>query len=161
MTTANINGPGAIAVPSADGCLHVPTLKSATLSGGGVLIGRSPYDKPNLRPFAAQQVKSAADGDSTAAFLDQCVTIQYSFNVAQKSNKELAAGAPTFFAKGLLIVVPDEIWPTEFAERGLVMSAEDVKCHSSWTRNKDRVQADTPLDCVGILQATEVFAPGS
>lgn len=161
VTAANINGPGAVAVPSADGCLHVPTLKSATLSGDGVLIGLSPYDKPNLRPFAAQQVKSAAVGDPTAAFLDQCVTIQYSFNVAQKSNKELAAGAPTFFAKGLLIVVPDEIWPTEFAERGLVMSAEDVKCHSSWTKGKDRVQADAQLDCVGILQATEVFAAGS
>lgn len=104
VTAANINGPGAVAVPSADGCLHVPTLKSATLSGGGVLIGRSPYDKPNRRPFAAQQVKSAVVGDPTAAFLDQCVTIQYSFNVAQKSNKDLAAGAPTFFAKGLLIV---------------------------------------------------------
>ncbi|GLR90959.1 shikimate kinase [Bradyrhizobium iriomotense] len=161
VTAANINGSGAVAIPSADGCLHVPTLKSETLSGGGVLIGRSPYDKPNLRPFAPDQVRSAADGDSTAAFLDQCVTMQYSFNVAQKSGKELAADDPTFFAKGLLIVVPDEMWPADFADRGLVMSAEDVKCHSSWTRGKDRAKSDTTVDCVGILQATELFAPGS
>ncbi|WP_229171033.1 MULTISPECIES: XopAD/skwp family type III secretion system effector [Bradyrhizobium] len=161
VTAANINGPGAVAVPSADGCLHVPTLKSETLSGGGVLVGRSPYDKPNLRPFAPDQVRLSADGDATASFLDHCVTMQYSFNVAQKSGNELAADDPTFFAKGLLIVVPDEMWPADFAGRGLVMSAEDVKCHSSWTKRKDRVKMDTPVDCVGILQATELFAPGS
>ncbi|WP_082641566.1 shikimate kinase [Bradyrhizobium yuanmingense] len=161
VTAANINGPGAVAVPSADGCLHVPRLKSETLTGGGVLIGRSPYDKPNLRPFAPDRVRSAADGDPTAAFLDQCVTIQYSFNVAQKSGEKLAVDDPTFFAKGLLIVVPDEMWPADFADRGLVMSAEDVKCHSSWIKGKDRVTADSALDCIGILQATEIFAPGS
>ncbi|WP_412177453.1 shikimate kinase, partial [Mesorhizobium sp. YC-39] len=162
VTTGHIDGPGAVAVPSGDGRVHVPTLKSETLTGtGGVLIGRSPYDKPNLRPFAAGQVRSAVDGDPTAGFLDQCVAIQYSFNVAQKSGEKLAAADPTFFAKGILIVVPDEMWPADYAERGLVMSAEDVKSHSSWTTSKDRVTVDTSLDCVGILQATEVFAPGS
>ncbi|MCP3380124.1 shikimate kinase [Bradyrhizobium sp. CCGUVB4N] len=161
VTAGHINGLGAIAIPSADGRLHVPTLKSGMLSGGGVLIGRSPYDKPNLRPLAPDQVRSPADVDPTATFLDQCVTIQYSFNVAQKSGKELAANDPTFFAKGLLIVVPDEMWPTDFADRALVMSAEDVKCHSNWTKSKDRAKVDTAIDCVGILQATELFASGS
>ncbi|MCV3211909.1 hypothetical protein OEZ53_35540, partial [Mesorhizobium sp. YC-2] len=162
VTAGHIDGPGAVAVPSGDGHVHVPTLKSETLTGrDGVLIGRSPYDKPNLRPFAAGQVRSAVDGDPTAGFLDQCVAIQYSFNVAQKSGEKLAAADPTFFAKGILIVVPDEMWPADYAERGLVMSAEDVKSHSNWTKGKDRVTVDTSLDCVGILQATEVFAPGS
>ncbi|AGS25280.1 hypothetical protein REMIM1_PE00190 (plasmid) [Rhizobium etli bv. mimosae str. Mim1] len=162
VTAGHIDGPGAIAVPSGDEFLHVPTLKSETLaSGEGVLIGRSPYDKANLRPFAAASVRSAPDGDATAAFLDKCLAIQYSFNVAQKSGATLVADDPTFFAKGILIVVPDEMWPAEFAERGVVMSAEDVKCHSHWTQSKDRVKADTSVDCVGILKATEVFAPGS
>ncbi|MDK1378227.1 MULTISPECIES: XopAD/skwp family type III secretion system effector [unclassified Sinorhizobium] len=162
VTAGHIDGPGAVAVPSSDDCLHVPTLKSETLTGtSGVLIGRAPYDKPNLRPFAAEQVRSAVDRDPTAVFLDSCTAIQYSFNVAQKSGQELTADDPIFFAKGILIVVPDKMWPAEFAERGLVMSAEDVKCHSNWTQSKDRVKVDTPVDCVGILQATEVFAPGS
>ncbi|MGY3621958.1 shikimate kinase [Bradyrhizobium sp. USDA 10063] len=160
VTAGHIDGPGAVAVPSGDGCLHVPTLKSDTLSGG-VLIGRAPYDKPNLRPFAAEQVKSARDGDPTAVFLDSCMAIQYSFNVTQKSGEKLATEDPSLFAKGILIVVPDKMWPANYADRGLVMSAEDVKCHSSWTNSKDRVKVDTPVDCVGILQATEVFAPGS
>nr|WP_305881693.1 XopAD/skwp family type III secretion system effector [Bradyrhizobium sp. CCGUVB23] len=162
VTAGHIDGPGAVAVPSDDGCLHVPTLKSDTLTGtSGVLLGRSPYDKPNLRPFEAERVRSAVDGDSTAAFLDQCVAMQYSFNVAQKSAEHLSADDPTFFAKGILIVVPDEMWPANHAGHGLVMSAEDVKSHSSWTKRKDRVAEDTPVDCVGILQATELFAPGS
>ncbi|CCM79617.1 shikimate kinase [Rhizobium mesoamericanum] len=162
VTGGHIEGSSAIAVPSSDECLHVPTGKSKTLTrDAGVLVGRSPYDKPNLRPFAADRVRSARDGDRTAAFLDRCVAFQYSFNVAQRSGAELAADDPTFFAKGILIVVPDEIWPVHFAEREVVMSAEDVKCDSRWLRNKDRVKADTALECVGILQATEVFAPGS
>ncbi|ULJ74446.1 shikimate kinase [Rhizobium gallicum] len=57
--------------------------------------------------------------------------------------------------------MPDKMWPAAYADRGLVLSAEDVKCHSSWTKGKDRAKVDTPLECVGILQATEVFAPGS
>ncbi|MGY4568170.1 MULTISPECIES: shikimate kinase [Bradyrhizobium] len=162
VTAAHIDAPAAVAVPSSDGRLHVPTIKSDTLAGTtGVLVGRSPYDKPNLRPFSAEQVRSAADGDPTAAFLDRCVAIQYSLNVAQKSHDELVADDPTFFAKGLLIVVPDEIWPADFADRDLVMSSEDVKIHSSWTSSKDRAKQDTALETVGILQVTEVFAPGS
>ena len=162
VTGGHIEGSGAIAVPSSDEYLHVPTAKSKTLTrDAGVLVGRSPYDKPNLRPFAADRVRSARDGDRTAAFLDRCVAFQYSFNVAHRSGAGLAADDPTFFAKGILIVVPDEMWPADFAERGVVMSAEDVKCHSRWLKEKDRVKADTALECVGILQATEVFAPGS
>ncbi|KUM23573.1 shikimate kinase [Mesorhizobium loti] len=162
VTAGHMDGPSAVAVPSSDDCVHVPTLKSETLTGrGGVLIGRAPYDKANLRPFAARQVRSAGDGDATAAFLDQCVAIQYSFDVAEKKAKKLAGDDPMFFAKGILIVVPDKMWPADYAERGLVLSAEDVKSHSNWTTSKDRAKADTSLDCVGILQATEVFAPGS
>nr|WP_246752192.1 shikimate kinase [Bradyrhizobium diazoefficiens] len=162
VTAGHLDGLGAVAVPSDDGCLHVPTLKSDTLTGtSGVLIGRAPYDKPNLRPFIPQRVKSAVDGDPTAAFLDRCVAVQYSFSVAQKLREELAADDPSFFAKGILIVVPDAMWPADYADRGLVLSAEDVKCHSSWTERKDRAKNDTPVDCVGILQVTEVFAPGS
>ncbi|WP_173514834.1 shikimate kinase, partial [Sinorhizobium psoraleae] len=160
VTAGHVDGPGAVAVPSDDGRLHVPTLKSETLSGG-VLIGRAPYDKPNLRPFAAEQVKSARDGDPTAVFLDNCVAIQYSFSVAQKSGETLAPDDQSFFAKGILIVVPDELWPANYADRGLVLSAEDVKCHSSWVECKDRAKTVTSIDCVGILQATEAFAPGS
>ncbi|TIV43430.1 MAG: hypothetical protein E5V84_01105, partial [Mesorhizobium sp.] len=74
VTGGHIEGSSAIAVPSSDECLHVPTGKSKTLTrDAGVLVGRSPYDKPNLRPFAADRVRSARDGDRTAAFLDRCV----------------------------------------------------------------------------------------
>ncbi|WP_225119119.1 XopAD/skwp family type III secretion system effector [Bradyrhizobium sp. BRP22] len=162
VTAGHIEAPGAVAVPSNDGRVHVPKLKSEGLTGtAGVLIGRSPYDKPNLRPLSPERVKSSADGDATAAFLDKCVAIQYSFNVAEKSGEQLASDDPTFFAKGILIVVPDEMWPANYRDRAMVLSAEDVKSHSAWTSRKERVTAETPIDGVGILQATEVFAPGS
>jgi len=160
VTAGRIQGPSAVAVPSADGKLHLPALKSGTVEpGGGVLIGRSPYDKPNLRPFPADRV--AAMADTTAAFLDGCAAMQYSFVAAEDEAAGAADEAPMFFAKGNLIVVPDEMWPADFRDRDLVMSAEDVKTHSAWTDRKARATNDTPVGCTGILQATEIFAPGS
>nr|WP_234851532.1 hypothetical protein [Sinorhizobium meliloti] len=133
VTGGHIEGSNAVAVPSSDECLHVPTGKSTTLTrDAGVLVGRSPYDKPNLRPFAADRVRSALDHDRTAAFLDKHMAFQYSFNVAHRLGAGLAADDPTFFAKGILIVVPDDMWPSEFPTSDVVMSAEDVKCHSHW-----------------------------
>nr|WP_026160778.1 hypothetical protein [Sinorhizobium medicae] len=158
VTGGHIEGSSAVAVPSSDECLHVPTGKSTTLTrDAGVLVGRSPYDKPNLRPSAADRVRSALDHDRTAAFLDKHMAFQYSFNVAHRLGAGLSADDPTFFAKGILIVVPDDK-PSEFPTSDVVMSAEDVKCHSHWLQGKDRVKVDTDLECVGILQATEVFA---
>ncbi len=63
------------------------------------------------------------------------------------------------FADGILIVVPNEIWLAAYADRALVMSAENVESHSNWATGKGRVKEDTRLDCLGILHATGVFIP--
>ena len=50
--------------------------------------------------------------------------MQYSFVAAEDEAAGAADEAPMFFAKGNLIVVPDEMWPADFRDRDLVMSAE-------------------------------------
>jgi hypothetical protein len=167
LTAGNIEGQHAVAIPSADGKLYLPRQKRATQSGtnAGVLVGRSPYDKPNLRPIEASRV--VGEEDATARFLSECMTIQYSFVAAEHDPSEQPTSAQRFndanlfFAKGLLVLVPDAMWPKEYSDRSVVLSAEDIKTHSTWTTQKDRRNQDASIDCTGILQATEVFGPGS
>ena len=48
-----------------------------------------------------------------------------------------------------------------FADRDLVLSAEDPKTDSSWQIRKDRVDRDTSLDVCAILSISTLYAPGS
>lgn len=66
-----------------------------------------------------------------------------------------------FFAKGLLVVVPDEMWPQDDAGASVMMSSEDIKTHTSWTDEKHRDALPERMSSVGILQVGQLFAPGS
>jgi muconolactone delta-isomerase len=162
-TTTRMRGRISVAVPSADDKLHLPALKSRDIGDAGLLVGRSPYDKPNLRPIEPARVGTQAKQDPTAEFLSTATAIQYGF-VAQEAVPQQGGGdndAPMFFAKGLMVVVPDALWPADFDDRDVVMSAEDIKTHSGWTASKDRVTTPTDVSSTGILMATELLAPGS
>ncbi len=166
-TTTRMQGRISVAVPAADDKLHLPALKSKHIDAGtGLLVGRSPYDKPNLRPIEPARVGTVAEQDPTAEFLSTATAIQYGF-VAQEAASPQTGGndgpsdAAMFFAKGLMVVVPDAMWPKDFEDRDVVMSAEDIKTHSSWTASKDRVITPTDVSSTGILMATELLAPGS
>ncbi|MEE6176794.1 WXG100-like domain-containing protein [Mycobacterium sp. 050134] len=159
LTTGDIRGRHGVAVPASDGKLHLPPRKSGDgVGAAGVLIGRSPYDKPNLRPIDRSQVGERED--ATASFLAEATAIQYSF-VAAEPAAEQEPHQRLFFAKGVLVLVPDEKWPLDYADRSVVFSAEDIKTHSDWLASKDRNTSDTEMVATGILQATEVFGPGS
>ncbi len=161
VTAGNIEGAYAVAVPSSDAKLHLPAQKTPDrgADAAGVLLGRAPYDKPNLRPIEPSRVGEPED--ATAKFLTESTAIQYSFVGAESAAAGQTSEAPLFFAKGLLVVVPDAKWPPDYADRSVVFSAEDIKTHSDWVTKKDRHTRDTRLVATGILQATEVFGPGS
>ena len=157
LTTGLIQGDIAGDVPAEDLMLHLPLSKSATFERhrGGVLLGRAPYPQPNLRPFGADQVRSGSK-DATAEFLDTCTAVQYSF-VAQDNRRR----GKLSFAKGIWIVVPDKLWPKEYAEHMVATSNQDFKTDTDWVQAKRRVTRETALDCNGILLCTGLFAPGS
>ena len=159
VATGLIQGHMAVVVPSADDRVHLSTAKAGDFltQGGGVLIGRSPYDKPNLRPLPEDRIATAKQGDPTAVFLDQCTTLQYSY-VGDQAREDDAPSA-LFASKGLLIGVPDGWWPDP--DTDIVMSAQDVKTHSDWKTGKQRVTEDTLTQSRGLLVANEIFTPGS
>ncbi|WP_243575307.1 hypothetical protein, partial [Candidatus Cardinium sp. cByotN1] len=107
LTSGCVKGKSFIALPSADGQVHGTDL------AGPLLIGRAPYDQPNL--CLMEQVGKATD--PTTKFLEeQAHVIQYSL-VAKDSqsqdNQQLAdCGRALWFAKGLLVVIPDQTWPS-------------------------------------------------
>ncbi|MCP4745837.1 MAG: hypothetical protein GY874_06795 [Desulfobacteraceae bacterium] len=153
----------AIAVPSGDNCVHLPYLKGQTFQtnrNAGIILGRAPYDKKNIFAIEKNRVKLLADNDQTAIFLNENSVIQYTF-VAQDRTDFNKKEFPLFFTKGLLVVVPDDLWPADFKDNNVVMSAQDVKTHTDWTKSKMRVTADTSLLAQGILQAIKVYPPGS
>jgi hypothetical protein len=161
LTTAGVKGYMAVAVPSQDERIHLPGSKAR--KSGNLLVGRAPYDKPNLRPIAQKRVATTDQKDPTAQFLNTCWGVQYSF-VAQKrssSDHQESKSQPLFFAKGLLIVLDDALWPKKFNSQQMVLSAEDPKTDSTWMLEKNRVTTNTLLQASGILTLTNIYAPGS
>lgn len=154
LTSGNISGQLLRALPAADNKVH---WIGADRVSPGILIGRAPYEQANLRPIAAERVVA----DKTADFLAQeAVVIQYSFVGLEATPDTAETAPPLWFAKGLLIVIPDEYWP-EGCRSEVLLSAADVKSHSSWRKEKQRVTEITHLQAPGILIAINTYAPGS
>ena len=162
LTTAQLQGKAAVAVPAADDKLYLSAAKSSHIKdpGAGILVGRSPYDKPNLRAFAAEDVR-IGDDDPTVKFLNQCTAMQYSF-VAHEEARQDRGTARTQdlamrFDKGVALLVPPELWPPEYADCDMLTSHKNNKTR---THGPAPVKDDTK-HCIGLLQATEVFMPQS
>jgi hypothetical protein len=159
ITTAGAKGHMGIAIPSADHRLYLPTCKMKTPEP--VLLGRAPYDKPNLRPIEQKRVITTQGKDPTALFLDTCWGVQYTLVAQHQLLQDHNNKAALFFAKGILVVLKDCLWPTEFEDQDIILSAEDPKTDSTWTLRKQRLEKDTRLKAPGILSLTNVYSPGS
>jgi hypothetical protein len=160
VTAARIQGEQAVAVPSSDGRVHVPKTKAVGIRPNqGLLVARSPFEKQNMRPILSDRVLTG--DDPTARFLDGCAAIQYTMVGEEDAGR--AKDDPMFFAKGVMVVVPDEFWPTEgpAAKSGVVLSSEDTKTHSDWVNRKAREKEDTARPTRGILLAHDFYASGS
>ncbi|WP_243553090.1 hypothetical protein [Candidatus Cardinium sp. cBcalN2] len=160
LTSGCVKGKSFIALPSADGQVHGTDL------GGPLLIGRAPYDQPNL--CLMDQVGKPTD--ATTVFLEQQAhVIQYSL-VAQDNqdtlnSKQLPdADRALWFAKGLLVVIPDQAWPAGLDQVDIVLSAADIKTHSRWKNAqekqifKDNIKDDI-VEVGGILLAIKAYQP--
>ncbi|MDB0511657.1 Type III effector protein (Skwp 4) [Ralstonia solanacearum] len=165
LTGTGITGVQGIAVPSADDKVYLPGQKSGPFdhAGGPVLLGKAPYDKPNLMPVPAERVGTPKQGDATARFLDSAFALQYSYT-AWDENRSTATDAdddaPMLHGKGVTIVVPDALWPRD-TDAQWVWSTEDMKIHSSWTQRRERDRLPARMDTVGSLRVKDIFTPGS
>ncbi|WP_429002602.1 XopAD/skwp family type III secretion system effector [Xanthomonas fragariae] len=151
------------AVPSADNKVHLPRERSGAFdaAGGALLVGKPPYDKENLLPVPPAQVATAAQGDATAEFLSQSFGIQYSYTGFDDSSGEAAGSDPAMLhSKGMLIVVPAQNWPAQFADVDLACSKEDLKTLSRWTAGRDRGAVPRDMLSTGSLRLKDIVEPG-
>ncbi len=165
LTCAGITGVQGIAVPSADDRLYLPGETGGPFdrAGGPVLLGKPPYDKPNLIPVPAERVGTSKQGDATAKFLETAFAFQYSYTAWDESRTAAisnADDAPMLHGKGVTIVVPDALWPQD-NDAQWVWSTEDMKVHSSWTQRRERDRLPARMDTVGSLRLKDIFAPGA
>ncbi|WP_231409766.1 XopAD/skwp family type III secretion system effector [Ralstonia solanacearum] len=165
LTCAGITGVQGIAVPSADDKLYLPGETGGPFdrAGGPVLLGKPPYDKPNLIPVPAERVGTSKQGDVTARFLETAFAFQYSYTAWDESRTAAigdADDAPMLHGKGVTIVVPDALWPQD-NDAQWVWSTEDMKIHSSWTQRRERDRLPAHMDTVGSLRLKDIFAPGA
>ncbi|MBB6589327.1 Type III effector protein (Skwp 4) [Ralstonia solanacearum] len=165
LTCAGITGVQGIAVPSADDRLYLPGETGGPFdrAGGPVLLGKPPYDKPNLIPVPAERVGTSKQGDATARFLETAFAFQYSYTAWDESRTAAigdADDAPMLHGKGVTIVVPDALWPQD-NDAQWVWSTEDMKVHSSWTQRRERDRLPAHMDTVGSLRLKDIFAPGA
>ncbi len=163
LVGAGITGVQGVAVPSADSKVYLPSEKSGPFdrAGGPVLLGKPPYDKPNLIPVPAERVGTPAQGDATARFLDTTFALQYSYTAWDESRTRTARDdAPMLHGKGVAIVVPDALWPKD-NDAQWVWSTEDMKVHSSWTRRRERDRLPARMNTVGSLRLKDIFPPGA
>ncbi|MHA6823507.1 XopAD/skwp family type III secretion system effector [Ralstonia pseudosolanacearum] len=163
LVGAGITGVQGVAVPSADSKVYLPSEKSGPFdrAGGPVLLGKPPYDKPNLIPVPAEHVGTPAQGDATARFLDTTFAFQYSYTAWDESRTRTPDDdAPMLHGKGVAIVVPDALWPKD-NDAQWVWSTEDMKIHSSWTQRRERDRLPARMDTVGSLRVKDIFLPGT
>lgn len=162
LAGAGIRGTQGIAIPSADEKVYLPTNKSYFFDQfkGPILLGKPPYDKPNLMPIPEESVASPATGNATAEFLDQCFAFQYSYTAWDESQSVPSSDLPMLHGKGVTIVIDDALWP-EDNEAQWIWSREDMKIHSNWIAGRQRDQLPPVLPTAGSLRVKEVFTPGS
>ncbi|MHA6879889.1 XopAD/skwp family type III secretion system effector [Ralstonia pseudosolanacearum] len=147
------------AVPSADDKLYLPTIPMDGFArpAGDLLVGKPPYDKENLLPIAAERVGTAAKGDATAHFLDQCFAIQYSYT---GFDDDSGPAADMLHSKGMLIIPPPGYWSSAHDGMDLACSREDLKVLSRWKQGRDRAGLPDTMLSTGSLRVKDVLMPG-
>ncbi|OJH39532.1 hypothetical protein BON30_18730 [Cystobacter ferrugineus] len=120
---------------------------------GGVILSRSPADKPNCHPVQWDDVECVGPRSD---FLAEMECLQYTWTGMED-------GALTFF-KGMLGVIPEEWWPEAWAEECVVVCAKDRKLDARWCDESDRDRAHArdgrfTLDCSSLV-VVDWFAAG-
>ncbi|WP_055327024.1 XopAD/skwp family type III secretion system effector [Ralstonia solanacearum] len=157
-TSGGYEGRRIRAVPSADDKLYLPSIpmEGYTHPKGDLLVGKPPYDKENLLPIPAEQVGTAAQGNATGRFLDQCFAIQYSYTGFDDGSR----AEDMLHSKGMLIIPPPGYWSSAHEHMDLACSTEDLKVLSRWKHGRDRAGVPETMLSTGSLRVKDILMPG-
>jgi hypothetical protein len=154
MTTSGIHQGRNFVAIAAHGKGHIVVPMS--LKNADIILGKTPYEKPsNIGLRRSQEIshlKSEREEEKEKAQkLSQLYGFQYSFLGS--------TGSSLSFAKGILIVIPEELWT--YPEIDIIMCPKDKKIDSSWKDKKDPPPSGTVERSNGVLTALQNYGPGS
>ncbi|WP_197326359.1 XopAD/skwp family type III secretion system effector [Ralstonia solanacearum] len=157
-TSGGYEGRRIRAVPSADDKLYLPSIsmEGCAHPKGDLLVGKPPYDKENLLPIPAERVGTAAQGNATGRFLDQCFAIQYSYTGFDDGSR----AEDMLHSKGMLIIPPPGYWSSAHEHMDLACSTEDLKVLSRWKHGRDRAGVPETMLSTGSLRVKDILMPG-
>ena len=134
----------ATVVPARGDKLVVPDTKEwRAQARQGLILGRNPYDSKNLYPVPAADIAYSPTlaGSGPAGDARRPTVFQYTLSgIAQRESGD----HDTHAFKGMLMIVPDAHWPTEFAEQDVLVSSRDQKLGSAWHSADDKKRSQAP-----------------
>ncbi|NOJ91836.1 hypothetical protein HMI51_02595 [Corallococcus coralloides] len=121
-----------VAMPTPGRCVVFPSGQERfeAAAQGGLILSRSPADKPNCHPVHWDDVETVGPASD---FLAQMECLQYTWTGFDR-------GHLTFF-KGMLGIIPEAWWPAEWESRSVIVCAKDRKLDERWTTEEQRDEA--------------------
>ena len=101
------------------------------IGDGAVIVGRDPFSSRKLQVIESQQVVFAS-------WLNELSAIQYTLTGLTYQGEKVEGEA----YKGLLGIV--KVFPAEFADCDIVLSAKDLKLSQAWKNGSDKKAAQNP-----------------
>ncbi len=140
-----------IGIPIADDGILLPATRAwENAVQGNIGFGRNPFDnKYPLQSVKKEQIAFSKDLANLASF-------QYTLT-------GYGSDAIGHFFKGMLGIIPDSLWPKEFSEQNILVSARDRKLCQSWSKASDKKTAQTckaQLKLNGILTVKQLIPLG-
>lgn len=123
-------------------------------NGTNVALHRSPADKLNWSTGRVADAQSAL-----SKFMATMTVLQYRWSGYQS----IQSDHPFVFFKGLLGVIPDQNWPSEYSDVSIVVCSEDRKVDSSWEKSEDVERAkesEVKFSMRGNLAISKIITPG-
>ena len=153
------------AIPSADNTFYFCDNKidDHAKRGGATLAGHPPYDAPTLLPIPKGRLEANKNENKTCEFLSRCFILQYSLTGFDESSEEATENNDMLHAKGQLIVPLPMYWPEDpaFRDLDMIVSQEDVKTHSTWTKKRERNKLPEDLKVQSFFKMKEFTPPGN
>ncbi len=190
FTSANMQIKVAIALPSSDGKFHQSEKKSVSvndypqsnglltpppspIAGNPAILSRSPFNGQALITIEEADVRTpeSAHDSLTARYLSKTHTLQ--IRGLTQTRQIMPEGAMEIdslsspedwfysFHKGLLTVVEDKDWPTDFQDVDVAMPSGDRKTHTKALGEKKEPTEVTRADMAMLMTASEIYPANS
>lgn len=152
---------GGVAMPVVPGPVVMPVcdrLNDFSTGEGGLALFRFPADTMNW--VTTLQVDRTS---ALANFLGTMEAVQYTLLA---NHADSNSSSPELFAKGMLGVIPDALWPRAWKETSLVLCHEDIKANAAWWGPASAaIDKTCPLprwlDVTGALTICQWYAAGN